>query len=82
MGPGLRVGESLESQTPKVDRSGGSRTRQPGDLWARQVAIDLAGDVALQDADDLMLGLPFFEARDAEVDLGLGVVGEALSEPS
>ena len=41
---------------PKGDRTGESQTHSPGISAARQVAIDLAGDVALQDADDLGLG--------------------------
>ena len=42
----------------------------------RQVAIDLAGDVALQDADDLVGGLAFLDPA-LEVELCLGIVGDA-----
>ena len=49
---------------------------QPEDLAARQVAIDLTGDVALQDADDLLLGLSLPDST-FEVELGLGVVCDA-----
>jgi hypothetical protein len=34
----------------------------PDDLAARQLAVDLAGDVALEDADYLSLGKTFFGA--------------------
>ena len=32
-----------------------------GDLAARQIAVDLAGDVALEHADDLTLGAAIFD---------------------
>src|SRR5580692_4830312 len=50
--------------------------RQPGDSAARQVAIDLAGDIALQDADDLVLGHSLLQPA-LEIDLGPRVVGDA-----
>ena len=56
--------------------TGESQTRQPEELAARQVAVELAGDVALQDADDLVLGLAFLHPA-FEVELGLRIVGDA-----
>src|SRR5579859_2472565 len=49
---------------------------QPRDLVAREVAIDLAGDVTLQDADDLVLG-PAFLHPALEVNLGPLVMRDA-----
>ena len=47
----------------------------PGDLAARQVAVDLAGDIALEDADDLSLGKSIFGAA-LEVVAGSRIVNE------
>jgi hypothetical protein len=52
---------------------GGKPDPQPADLAARQVAIELAGDVALQDADGLSLGLYLLDPA-LEVELSLGVM--------
>jgi hypothetical protein len=61
---------------PKSGSTGESQTQQLEDLAARQVAVDLAGDVALQDADDLVLGLALLDPA-FEVELGLGIVSDA-----
>ena len=74
-GPELRSANRWEV-SPGGRQNWGKPDRQPGDLSARQEAVDLAGDVALQDADDLMLGLSFFDAT-LEVELCLGVMGDA-----
>jgi hypothetical protein len=42
---------------------GGKPDPQPEDSAARQVAIDLTGDVALQDANDLGFGLALWVPR-------------------
>ena len=68
---GRVAGESA----PKSDSTGKSQTHQLEDLAARQAAIDLAGDVALQDADDFVLDPALLDAL--EVELGLGVVCDA-----
>ena len=47
-----------------------------GESAARQVAIDLAGDVALQDPDDVPLGPSFLHSA-LEVGGGLGIVSDA-----
>ena len=61
---------------PEGRQNGEKPDPELGDLGARQVAIDLAGDVALQDADDLVGGLALLHPA-LEVELGLGIVGDA-----
>src|SRR5664280_1145191 len=57
------------------DRLWGEPDPRPGDSAARQVAINLAGDVALQDPDDVALGATFLHPS-LEVGAGVGIVGD------
>ena len=49
--------------SPGGRQLGGEPDPRPGDSAAREVAVDLAGDVALQDPDDVTLGRPSFTRR-------------------
>jgi len=60
---GLKVGFSLGSQPWRTKELGESQTDSPANSAPREVAIDLAGDVALQVADDACLvRLPLLDA--------------------
>ena len=62
--------------SPEGRQLGDEPDPRPGDSAAREVAIDLAGDVALQDPDDVPLGASLLHPS-LEVGGGLGVVGDA-----
>jgi hypothetical protein len=65
----LRAGRSLSGQPSRdVSRFSG-QARSCEALAARQLVVDLAGDVALEDADDLGLGAALFEPA---LHVGLG----------
>ena len=68
------VGESPASQ-PRGRQFRGEPDPRLGDSAARKVAIDLTGDVTLEDPDDVPLGPSFFHSA-VEVGGGLGVVGD------
>src|ERR1700689_4446861 len=80
-GQGMRPGtadESFAGQQVRGSRISGQAA--PG-AWAlpggqAQLAVDLAGDVALEAGDDLRLGLPFGRAA-----LGVGAGGRVGTQP-
>src|SRR5664280_2043364 len=49
---------------------------RPGDSAARKMPIDLTGDVALQDPDDVPLGSPFLHSA-LEIVGGLRIMGNS-----
>ena len=62
--------------SPEGRQLGGEPDPRPGESAAREVAIDLTGDVALEDPDDVPLG-PSFLHPAVEIGGGLGVMGDA-----
>ena len=70
-------GSAGRAQVSPVGRQlWGEPDPQLGDLAARQVAVDLAGDVALQDSDDVTFGAPFLHPA-LEVEPCFWVMGNA-----
>ena len=67
----LWAGESCLEVSPDGRQYWGEPDITAGDLAARQVLVDLTGDVALQDADDLVLGPSLL---DAAIEVGAEVL--------
>src|ERR1700733_660448 len=74
-GPNRRPADRFEVSSEKRQVAF-EPSRRSRDSPAREVAIYLAGDVALQDPDDLPLGAALLQAP-FDVGLGLGVTGES-----